>query len=239
MFASTERICNHTFLSRLINPDSIVLDLGANRGEFSHGIIERFRCRVVSAEPIRELCEQIRWHPLLEVHAIAIGGKNQNVAMSVISGRCECASVLEAVATKECLTTRSIPMVTLAEFRRLALADRVDLLKVDIEGAEIDLFSACDDDELRGVMQITVEFHDFIYRDLREPVLQIRNRMADIGFWVVPFSLDNSDVLFINRKAGVSTAEIPYLRNIVRYGKGLQRRLSRTARSLGFLAKEH
>jgi hypothetical protein len=130
-------------------------------------------------------------------------------------------------------------MVTLAEFRRLALADRVDLLKVDIEGAEIDLFSACDDDELRGVMQITVEFHDFIYRDLREPVLQIRNRMADIGFWVVPFSLDNSDVLFINRKAGVSTAEITYLRNIVRYGKGLQRRLSRTARSLGFLAKEH
>ena len=88
-------------------------------------------------------------------------------------------------------------------------------------------------------MQITVEFHDFIYRDLREPVLQIRNRMADIGFWVVPFSLDNSDVLFINRKAGVSTAEITYLRNIVRYGKGLQRRLNRTARSLGLVVKNH
>ncbi len=49
MFTSTERICNHTFVPRLINADSIVLDLGANRGEFSHGIIERFGCRVVSA----------------------------------------------------------------------------------------------------------------------------------------------------------------------------------------------
>jgi FkbM family methyltransferase len=237
MFSSTERICNHTFLPRLINPDSIVLDLGANRGEFSHGIIERFRCRVVSAEPIRELCDQIRSHPLLEVHAIAIGGRNQNVAMNIFSGRCECASVLEPVTTKESPMTRSIPMISLAEFRRLALADRVDLLKVDIEGAEIDLFSACDDDELRRVVQITVEFHDFVYRDLHDSVLQIRSRMADIGFWVVPFSLDNSDVLFINREAGISTAEITYLRNIVRYGKGLQRRLNRTARSLGLIVK--
>jgi FkbM family methyltransferase len=239
MFASTERICNHTFLPRLLNPDSIVLDLGANRGEFSHGIIERFGCRVVSAEPIRELCDQIRWHPLLQLHTIAIGGRNQDVAMNVFSGRCECASVLAPVTTKECLTTRSIPMMTLAEFRRLALVDRVDLLKVDIEGAEIDLFSACDDDELRGVMQITVEFHDFIYRDLRDSVLQIRNRMADIGFWVVRFSRDNSDVLFINQKTGISTAEITYLRNIVKYGKGLQRRLSRTARRMGLLVKRH
>ncbi len=52
-------------------------------------------------------------------------------------------------------------MVTLAEFRRLALADQVDLLKVDIEGAEIELFSACDNDELRDVMQITVRVSRF------------------------------------------------------------------------------
>ena len=239
MFTSTETICNHTFLPGLINADSIVLDLGANHGEFSHGIIERFCCRVVSAEPIGELCDQIRRHPLLELHTIAVGGRNQNVAMNVFSGRSECASILGPVTTEDCLPTRSIPMITLTEFRRLALADQVDLLKVDIEGAEIDLFSACDDDELRGVMQITVEFHDFIYRELHDSVLQIRNRMADIGFWVVPFSLDNSDVLFINRKTGISTAEIAYLRSIVKYGKGLQRRLSRSARSMGLLVKKH
>jgi len=238
MFRSTERICNHTFLPRLINADSLVLDLGANRGEFSHGIIERFRCRVVSAEPIGELCDQIRRHPLLELHTIAVGGRNQNVSMNVVSGRSERASVLGPVTTEGCLTTRSIPMITLKEFRRLASADQVDLLKVDIEGAEIDLFRACDDDELRGVMQITVEFHDFIYRDLHDSVLQIRNRMADIGFWVLPFSLDNSDILFVNRKTGIPTAQITYLRSMVKYGKGLKRRLSRSARNMGLLVKK-
>ena len=130
-------------------------------------------------------------------------------------------------------------MVTLAEFRRLALADQVDLLKVDIEGAEIELFSACDNDELRDVMQITVEFHDFAYRDLHDSVLRIFDRMVDIGFWVVPCSLDNSDVLFINRKTGISMAEIIYLRSIVRYGRGLRRRLRRSAKGVGSLAEKH
>src|ERR1700722_11395917 len=111
MFTSTERICNHTFVPRLINADSIVLDLGANRGEFSHGIIERFGCRVVSAEPIRELCDQIRRDPLLQLHAIAVGGKNESVAMSAFFGPFECPSVLGPVSTVESQTTRSIPMV--------------------------------------------------------------------------------------------------------------------------------
>jgi hypothetical protein len=39
-------------------------------------------------------------------------------------------------------------MITLAELRRRTHARLVDLLKLDIEGAEIDLFDACSDEEL-------------------------------------------------------------------------------------------
>jgi hypothetical protein len=48
--------------------------------------------------------------------------------------------------------------------------------------------------------------------------------MSDIGFWVLPFSLDSSDVLFLNKESGVSAAEVAYLRSVVRYGKGIVRR---------------
>lgn len=60
-------------------------------------------------------------------------------------------------------------------------------------------------------------------------VTRIRDRMRDIGFWFLPFSLDNTDVLFLNKRSRVSATEVAYLRSVVRYGKGISRRLSRIA----------
>jgi FkbM family methyltransferase len=237
MFASTETICNHTFLPRFINSDSVVLDFGANHGEFSHFLIERFGCRVFSAEPLVELCEQIRPHPLLQVHTVAVGGADRDVTLKVSSRHG--ASISWPVAAGEVLTDRSVRMVTFGGFLRLASVRHVDFLKVDIEGAEIDLFGSASDDELRDIAQIAVEFHDFIFADQRGFVLQIRKRLADLGFWVLPFSLDNSNVLFLNRATGISRAEIAYLRTVSRYGQGAIRRLSRSVPSLRRFADGH
>lgn len=233
MFNSTESICEHTFVSRFLNADSIVLDIGANQGAFSHGIIQRFGCRVISAEPLGELCERIDRHPLLQLFNTALGGKNQSIAMNVFSERC--ASVLGPVTADESMRIQTVPMVTLAEFRRQASVDHVDLLKIDIEGAEIDLFDACKDDEVKEIKQITVEFHEFVYPDQHDSILRIEKRLAEIGFWVISFRLDGSDVLFVNRSTGISAAEVAYLRTIVKYSKGIMRRLRRTASSMGLL----
>ncbi|MGA3129838.1 MAG: FkbM family methyltransferase [Terracidiphilus sp.] len=233
MFVSTESICEHTFVTRFIHADSIVLDLGANEGEFAHRIIERFGCRVISAEPLIELCDKIDLHPSLRLLNTAVGGKNQDVTINVFSERC--ASVHGPVTADEYARKRTVPMVTLAEFRRLASVDHVDLLKLDIEGAEIDLFGSCSDSELKEIGQITVEFHSFIYADQHHSVLQIEERLADLGFWVVPFRLDHSDVLFVNRSTGISAAEIAYMRTFVKSSKAIMRRLRRTASSVGLL----
>jgi FkbM family methyltransferase len=229
MFVSTDTICNHTFLPRFINSDSVVLDFGANDGESSHYFIDRFGCRVLAAEPLVELCEQIRQHPLLGVYTVAVGGMDRDVVLKVSSRHG--ASILGHVVPGEALSERSVPMVTLGGFLRLASVKHVDLLKVDIEGAEIQLFNSCKDEELRDIGQITVEFHDFLYEDQRDSVLQIKKRLADIGFWVLPFSLDNTNVLFLNRATGISGAELAYLRTVSKYGQGLMRRLSKNVRN--------
>jgi RNA:NAD 2'-phosphotransferase (TPT1/KptA family) len=65
--------------------------------------------------------------------------------------------------------------------------------------------------------------------------LQIEERLADLGFWVVPFRLDHSDVLFVNRSTGISAAEIAYMRTFVKSSKAIMRRLRRTASSVGLL----
>ncbi len=227
MFRSTVRVCNHSFLPQLIDSNSVVVDLGAHDGDFAEEIIRQFGCCVVSAEPVHELLNRIHPHPLLKVLPVAVGGRNQAITMNVFASRC--ASVLGALSPEENSVTQTVEMVTLAEFLHRTSVQQVDLLKFDIEGAEIEVFDSCADQELQSITQVTVEFHDFIYPEQRSAVARIRERMSDIGFWVLPFSLDNTDVLFLNRTSRVSPAEVTYLRTVVRYGKGFGRRLRAVA----------
>jgi FkbM family methyltransferase len=221
----TIEICNHSFLPRFIDEGSVVVDIGANHGDFAYAVIQRFGCRVVSAEPVKELYDGLAADPLLEVLPVAVGGKNQTIAMNIFPTRC--ASVLGPMTSGEEAATQSVEMVTLAEFCRRAGVDRIDLLKMDIEGAEVDLFEACSDEQLQAVRQITVEFHEFLYPEQTEPVAKILERMRRLGFWVMPFSLDNTNVLFVNRTTGVGPVEVAFLRTFVRYWKGMLRRVRR------------
>jgi FkbM family methyltransferase len=226
---TTIEIFNHSFLPRFIDSGSVVVDIGAHRGDFAHAVIQRFGCRVVSAEPVKELYDSIPHDPLHEVLNVAVGGKNQTISMNVFQARC--ASVLGPVTSGEQAATQTVEMVTLAELCRRAGVDQIDLLKMDIEGAEVDLFEACSDEQLRAVKQITVEFHEFLYPEQAEPVARVLERMRRLGFWVLPFSLDNTNVLFVNRTTGTGPVEVAFLRTFVRYSKGFLRRMRRMLES--------
>jgi hypothetical protein len=52
----------------------------------------------------------------------------------------------------------------------------------------------------RAVMQISVDFHRFLYSEQKIQVAQILRQMRDIGFWMLPFSFDNTNVLLANKK---------------------------------------
>ena len=49
-------VCGHTFDDKNLNSDSIVIDLGANRGFFSQEIIENYNSKVIAYEPSKHLC---------------------------------------------------------------------------------------------------------------------------------------------------------------------------------------
>ncbi len=223
MVGSTVNICDHTFLPQLIDSSSVVIDLGAYDGDFAQAVIDRFHCKVISAEPVRELAERIQPHPLLRILPVAVGGKDQSVTLNVFDARC--ASVFAATSPEEQAEARTVEMISFEEFCRRAAVDRMDVLKLDIEGAEIELFDSLSDKELQSATQITVEFHDFLYPEQRPAINRIRERMQDIGFWVLPFSFDNSDVLFLSKNAAVGRADVTYLRSFLRYGKRIARRL--------------
>jgi FkbM family methyltransferase len=192
-----DRLCDHTFLPALLDCGSLVVDLGANHGEFAHGVIQRFGCHVYAAEPLRSLQEKIEPSPYLKLFRVAIGAKDGTVQLRIFRSRD--ASVLGSREQKDVLEAEEeVEVVSLGTFLSRAGLQRVDLMKVDIEGAELAMFESASETDLARFGQITVEFHDFIYPELKPRVKVVKKRLAAMGFRRINFSLDNTDVLFLN-----------------------------------------
>lgn len=111
--------------------------------------------------------------------------------------------------------------------------ERVHLLKVDIEGAELSMFDAADDETLLRMDQITVEFHDFMDPDQTADVRRIMARMRGLGFWAIKFTRRfHGDVLFLNaRRTGISYIEYLYARYIMRFTRGVRRMIGERLRT--------
>jgi len=220
----TENICQHTFLARL-NGSSVVVDFGANCGDFSHEIIRMFGSNVFAVEPVPALVNGIRPNSKLRLFPMAIAGETGSIAINVFDSRV--ASLFGKITPEEAITTIDVPCMTLAEFKARAGLGHIDLLKVDIEGAELSLFEQSSASDLRDIDQLTVEFHDFIYKEMRPRVEAIKEKMASLGFWVLQFSRDNTDVLFVNKTMSISRVQLFWMGSVIKYSRGIRRILRR------------
>lgn len=152
-------------VARLAPNCQYVLDLGANVGLTSLYLSQRFpQCRIVSVEPDPHNQQLLR----------------NNLASLIASGRCE---IVEAAAWGEDTTlalsappndvdydaisvstanrddhSRDVPALRVDTLMERAKLPRIDILKIDIEGAETDLFLR-DPSWLEQVNAISIEFH--------------------------------------------------------------------------------
>jgi len=60
--------------------------------------------------------------------------------------------------------------------------DKIDLVKVDIEGAEWDMFILADNETLKKPDQYTVEFHDFLDPALRIKTFECIQKLTYLGY---------------------------------------------------------
>lgn len=212
----------------MINGSSLVVDLGAYDGFFSHSIIDRFGCRVIALEAVPDLAARITRHEKLSVFQEAIAGKTGLVGINQYEKRC--ASLSGAIANEERVSVTTVRTVSFHDLKAREGIDKVDLLKVDVEGAELGMFDSSTDEDLLACKQITVEFHDFLYPTTHDHVEKVKQRLVSLGFSLVPFSFNNTDVLFINPSAGVSSFAVMWLKTVAKYGFGCIRRLRRVFR---------
>ena len=223
-----EEICDHTLHPRFVNAASIVMDVGANRGAFSQAMIERFHCRCIALEPSPALFAQIAPSGLLEKHNVAIAGRSGPVSFHVSD-----VPVASSLAHRPPGTIETIEVAAkrLEEFSKEQGLQAIDVLKMDIEGAEVEVFDSCSDSFLGSVGQITVEFHDHVGLVSKPDILRVIDRLSRLGFLHFSKYLGSYyDTLFLNQaRCPISSFEYSWNRHIVRNWRGLGRRLRKLA----------
>jgi FkbM family methyltransferase len=191
------RVCDHTFY--LADDDAkIVVDLGMNKGEFSEWFVNNTNARCYGVEPVPQLYQCLPRNDRIAVLQVAVGGASGRERLSVPEHSCASLTSTGLLGESQSI---EIEVITLASFLRKYGLGRIDILKIDIEGAELDVLRSLDADIFANVGQMTIEFHDFIKPGDRPAVRQILADIKDKGFFVMNFGRTHfTDVMCLNEK---------------------------------------
>jgi len=222
------RISGHTIVDGRLSRHSIVLDLGANRGEFSSVVSRNWMCQVYAFEPTPNLIADSVGANVI-VRQMAIGARSGQQAFRIDSANSEASSLCASDGDNRL----HVEVVTLESV--LAMVGHVELVKMDIEGAEMEVLASTADMTLQTIPQLSVEFHDFTAAsgvratDVRRAI----GRMNRLGFVSLVCSFwTRGDVLFLNtRFFDISVLRRGFLHINARWRPGLARVTSRWMRA--------
>lgn len=214
---------SHSFLPDLVRPDGLVFDFGVNDGGFSRLMAPKCR-RVVGFEPDPAWEGEHVLPANVRVTAKALAARAGTIPFHVNQALCSSMHYAEPTAREV-----QVEAVTLETALALEPEGRIDLLKMDIEGEEVDVLLSAPAAVFSRVVQMTVEFHDFLDPSSVPAIREVIQRMRGFGFYAVRFSFRSyGDVLFVNRRlAPLSAWQRLWLPLRFKYLRGLGRAASR------------
>jgi hypothetical protein len=150
-----------------LNENSFVVDLGSFRGDFSSYIFETYNCRVDAYDPM-QINERVS-HPKFKFMRMPVFDGNDVYFENKGAG-------------SHIMRDRGEPMQSV-DIRQIT-KQHIDLMKVNIEGAEIVVLSLAD---LNNVDQLLVEFHLFRackedYEMAQKEIEQVVERIMTFGY---------------------------------------------------------
>lgn len=168
-----------------LNKDSVVIDVGGYVGDWASNIFSKYQCTVVVLEPIKEYFEFIKNRFSTNSHILTenIGlGTESKIGIMCISndGTSAFTDFRKADSLEIC------KFVDVNEF--IDQYNYINLIKLNIEGAEYDILERISDKNLEKLGNIQIQFHTFvedcvIRRDrIREHLSKTHELTYDYGF---------------------------------------------------------
>lgn len=187
---------------------------------------QSYGCRCFAVEPNPKLFEHLRLMSDIRAFNYAVAGSAGEVDFG-LSANDEASCIVQngSEVSEEIVKVKAIGLAGLLEEMQV---DYVDLLKVDIEGAEIEMFDAMSDSIGSAFGQLTVEFHDFCGVPVAA-IERVSKRLAKLGYASIRFSRHTyGNTWFVNtRRLDVSRRDLAHARYIYRNLAGAGRILAR------------
>jgi len=152
------------FVRTTINSQTVLLDCGlGNDADFSDEIITRYGSQCHGVDPTRKhqgalSAVMSRHADRLHLHPVALAGTTGSAtfyeAVDQISG-----SLFEDHVNARRAIAYPVPSMTLEDLAAHIGVSRIDVLKLDIEGAEYEVLASAGDGTLKNIGQIIIEFH--------------------------------------------------------------------------------
>lgn len=212
--ARLQSINEHTFIIEE-NKQYNILDLGSCRGGFHNKCIEIIGeqniAKYVGVEPNPSLYSKYLENMQNENYQFickAITKSNEDsIDFYDIPTDKECGNTFGTIEFlyKSAPDVIKVPSITLSKVISQSKFDKIDILKVDIEGREYDMIETIDYEIASKIDQISIEFHDFVdpsFKELNEPAFQ---KLSELGFKMIynrpQYAWHNTqyyDTLFVN-----------------------------------------
>jgi FkbM family methyltransferase len=189
MAAKLREIRGHSFWDEF-GDAPVVVDLGANVGKFATEFLAIHPAAslvLVEGDPYLNgiLQRTFAGSPRVKLFQGLVGAESAAKARFFLCKVPEGNSVFQRFSdgwspgeTREI----EVEMISLPALFELGGCERVDLLKVDIEGSEWDVLGGLTEREARVVRQISVEFHDFMDPALRHRTEHCISRLEELGY---------------------------------------------------------
>ena len=171
-----------------LTSSSTVFDLGGYEGEWTSDIYARYNCNVYVFEPVSAFADIIRRRFIknerIRVYAIGLAEKNSEVTITID----RFASRIESTGSTA-KPTEKIQLRSFTEFTTENNISTIDLLKINIEGAEFPLLESLETNgDLRNIKCLLIQFHDFAdnaierRKNLQEALSKTHVKLFDYPF---------------------------------------------------------
>ena len=189
-----------------LSRDAVVVDIGLGEDlSFSEALIEKYSCTVYGFDPTPKSIDYVRRRnpprfSLFELGVSASGGDG------VLYLPNDPAHVSGSLYASQHLGRDKIQvkLIEIARVPETIGTTKIDLLKMDVEGAEFEVIDAPGfADTVANTGQICVEFHHRWERFGKDKTERAVRRLGELGFEIAWVSSSNEEVLFVRKSTFV------------------------------------
>ena len=187
-----------------INPFDIVIDIGACAGVFTSLALDMGASRVISFEPsLNNFLLAKKNNPMAEIYNMAVSDKTGETELfhtNAIGGPSIVQEIVDERPDHYISNNTIVKTITLDDIIENLFLDKIDFIKIDAEGAEHNILKGISDENLKKIVNISIEYHHIAFKKDEVLYNSLQQRFLNNGFNTYTHSLDgNYRMLYISR----------------------------------------